>query len=204
MTHLERSMEYERAYSHVCAIIDRALRDRNEAEDNARMENEPASTHYRLVVDGLTSMRDEFRAKSDLEWKLHKQEECVAFDEGILELGNAIVVSAIEDYEDAISSDEQGAISVRRAIKRFAKEDAGRLTTADVPAILSRIDSAYHRLQRYVDSNWKAIAEDTKHTKDHSDSKHRCPFCGGGLYLSKGEVKRVKCTFCRLYVTVYN
>ena len=209
MTALERSMEYDRAHAEMQKVRMTVGAMRTAAEDNARMNNEPRPTYYDVIMDDLFALQAKYRTLSDKEYETHKATHEPS-EEGILNLCNAVVLSAIQDYEEALSSGRRGAGGVIRSIRRFAQTEAGHFTTADVPAILTRIDHAYPKFKKIAIANLDGIKKETKRMRENSlggdsfygrrSNPYRCPMCGGGLWYSNGREKRVRCSSCFLSV----
>lgn len=204
MTQLEKSLNYDRAHAEMNRVRFTIGAMRAAAEEEARKNGDPRPTFYDIIMDDLLALQSKYRALSDKEYAEHRATH-EPYTEGFSSLANAVVLSAIRDYEEAVSSGRRGAIGVIRSIRRFAENEAGFYTTADVSGILTRIDAAYPKFKKIALANVDGIKRETKqarNAKEHGDKKnpYRCPMCGGGLWYSGGKEKRIRCSSCLLSV----
>ena len=210
---LERSMEYERAFAEMTKVRTKIGAMRNAAEDEARKNGDPRPSYYDIIMDDMMYLQTRYQREADKAFQMHKETHTPNVT-GIENLANAVVMSAIQDYEEAVSSGRRGAGGVIRSIRKFAATEAGFYTTADVSGILSRIDATYPKFKRVALNNVDAIKAETKRLKAERASKEpfsqtglnrynpfRCPLCGGGLWYSGGKEKRIRCSSCYLSVS---
>jgi len=206
-------MQYERAYASMCGIVNYVKERRREDEDRARNSGDVIPDFYEFLLDDLESVKQSYREKSDQLYQLHKIVSPGLNRDGVTTLANNVVMSAIEDYEKAVSSRRETAVGMRKAIRRFAEHEAGFWTTADVTAILAKIDKAYKKFQKVAVDNVDGICEITERFQKQKhrwmsdkENPYRCPLDDGGLYVrhknrESGAVT-IGCTHCELTVEI--
>ncbi len=199
----EYSMILERAYGEVTNIIveykAKIKAKRIECLENG--EKEPF--HLRMVLDSLQNLAMDYRKRSD-EYFLKSKKNEELDPKGIENLANAIIERMALDYETAICEKDEGALN---EIRNFAEKKANRYTDLNVDEILSRISSAHKRFKRKSHEEIVDIIEMTnkfrksKYAFSEKNNPHRCPLCGGGMYVKsrlKSNSYLVGCTGCNL------
>lgn len=213
MTYMEESMMFERAYGAIIGIANYVRDRRREVEST---ESNPKTDCYDLILADLVALKETYRKKSDEAFKLHKLVTSEKADpHGAQLLANAVVLSAVEDYQEALSTHRDGARGVRKAIRTFADKEAGFYTTADLTAVLARIDKAYKEFVNIatehlpgIESITKALGRRGHNAEEYAeqDNPYRCPLDGGGLYIRRRNKESgavtVGCTHCNLTVEI--
>ena len=186
----DTALQYERAVTRMTAVITR-LRNEHKADPD---------TAFDIMIEDLTALRQRYQNLSDLTWV---QAEPTEKREPWFDLANGIVMQQISDYERALCDSDNGT---KARVRAFARSDwAATLTKLDVPSMLKQIDAAYKDFVIFVKDHGAGIVAETKRLrakkKQTSESKYRCPLCGGGLYEYSPTLEkthRIKCSGCPL------
>lgn len=203
VTDIDYSMIMERAAGEIANIIcletSRAKKQVRAAKD----AGEPVPEHLQVVMDGLRGLQKEFRQKSDEAFEEHKR-SAETYDDGLDNLANAIIERMALDFETAICNGDDGTIN---EIRNFAEKKANKYTNLDIEDVLSRIVAYHERFKRKAHNEIDDIVKVTnafrskRHPFGEENNPHRCPLCGGGMYVKtkcKSNVYLVGCTGCNL------
>lgn len=207
-------MRKERAFAQMISVIAFVKKQRRDMEERERKFGDVKSDHFSMILDDLEALKNKYRDEADKTFEIHKALKSEVNEDAVENLANAVVMSAIEDYEEALSSNRDGAVGVRRAIRNFAEKESGFYSSADIIGCLSRIDKAYRKFKVVATDNLDGIMHMTKtlkHRHEHTDysvpaNPYRCPLDGGGLWIKKtnresGAVT-IGCTNCNLSVEI--
>ena len=200
---MRESLMYDRAASRLQVIIsDLAVRQRS--DDAVDVENgEELDESYDILLKDLRLIETSYNVESKRLWDMaEKKAEWTRH--AVEGLANAIVQKAVEDYEMAISGTQ--CESEMSSLERFAEEcDNGEyvLTKIKVKDLLAKVRKGHEKFVRHAKTfGDDIIAETAAIRKKHGDiteSRYRCPMCGGALYTeSQHGVHRVVCTGCYL------
>ena len=207
--HLHKALSLERTVGHLQDLIsatrikDRSLSGRENYVDGRRDFS---------VKDALPYLEEavaKCQADADAEWALARRGvKPLADKEPVYQLTSEAVKLAITDYEAAISGGvpdvlDPDSSKIAYEIEAFARDQT--FLDIDMPGILKQIRDVYRT------KFWPEAldhAEDFIRVEYYRDHKkkikklpdHKCPFCGGKLWLDVrvGGTYTICCTFCRL------
>ena len=171
-------------------------------------------TAMKMRLAGFTNSDDAKKIKqleeeSEVLWQQAKQLGRAGVQRSNYEdLANAIIHSAVEDYEELIcGSRSEGTHGVsKNAIEAFLREQ--EWVKLDMEDILEHIRDVYEN--QFLPYATKHAMEITKQWDDFDKkrletdyrvriTKHRCPLCGGSLRpMGKGNHFNIGCTGCKL------
>lgn len=200
---LAEATKYTRAANRLRSIRTQLIKEKNLASQN----KEPDKS-YSVVIKRVTACLEQVVGEEDEAWKkVYASAE--PHGENIEALARGVVLQAVSDYEQALSAGDRMGQSTLHEIERFADNGSNYFTNVDMTAVLERIRNTYPKYKAYAQANAKDIVEDTKSIRRKKgifpQAKHRCPLCGGGLYMS-GNVQHGKakicCSNCYLYTWV--
>lgn len=200
---VEESMKYDRAASRMQVIIADLLERRRDDKRFDLHNGDAPDKAYDIIINDFKKLQKEYREESDRIWakvELYKGVHRRAWED----LANAIIQTAIEDYEHAISGKKSE--NEKMLIEKFAENcDDGymNLSKLKITALLKRINLNHEKFVAYAHENAKGIIEETarlkKLKKEYRYCKYRCPNCGGGLYETvMYGIHRATCTGCFL------
>lgn len=203
---INSALDYERAISVLNTLIPQLRADGLAARKKARQEGKRVDRSYRILTDALDALRGDFQAKSDALWQ--EAEPLFADNKSPWQnLANAVLKAAANDYASALGDGIAGRGTVV-SVRHFAKSDyAKTLTNIDFESVLNRIDRGRKAFAKLVKERGAEIRAETldlrKRGRLNSESRIRCPMCGGGLYEfkvldAKGRSHRIKCSGCAL------
>ena len=204
MTYFEISMYYEREYGIVSGQLTELQSKRSRYEEEARAQGKTPNQYYTEEIKKLKAQKNAFRKLSDDAFKEHKRTHDVINTEGAIELANAILTKAAQDYEEAICEKNEKS---KQEIEDFAEEHGYLYTELDVPGILSRIRTDQKRFAKKAHNDIFSIIETTNTLRrkrlnmNDESNPHNCPLCGGKMFIktrTKTDTYMVGCTGCML------
>jgi hypothetical protein len=200
---LEYSMILERAYGETTNLILEYNAKVKERRKQAIEDGEKEPYHYRMVLDALDIVARRFRQRSDNYFEIHKKSKPLN-DDGCQNLKNAVIERFALDYETALCEKDEGALC---ELDDFAKNKAHMYTRLDAEDIASRIVADHKRFKAKARAEIDGIIDITnrfrkkRHAFSEKNNPHRCPLCGGGMFIKskmKSNVYLVGCTGCNL------
>ncbi len=191
---LQESLCYERARSRIEELIRVVGQDRKADTERSWKSGEDPDQSIDVVLDELRQAKINVSKKADEKWS--EMGRCRArFSPGLERLANAVIVRAVEDYEETISSGKYTSEQI--SIEKFAEHGAERFTTLDLVSVLRQVRGVYsNKFIPLCEEIWEELLAEKA-----PKFRHRCPLCGGGLYYAgrKHGGDRVRCNNCALF-----
>lgn len=212
-TYLKESLMFDRAAAECNAIIGEVMKRRTKADDEARASGDEPSKHYDIIIDNLRALQHKYQCQADEMFEMHKRVHAEIDEDGLENLMCAIAKSWADDYEFALSNNDESDIN---RLRREAKLVSSAYLTIDLSdGIMNRIERAQEKFKKIAHAKVYQIVEDTKGAVKYKSAngtthyngswmRNRCPLCGGGMYykpMSK-EAVQIKCTGCSLHEVV--
>ena len=200
---MKESLLYDRAYGRMQLIINDMLA-KQKADDSVDLENgEECEKSYDIMLKDLRMLANSYEIESKRLWTM-VENKAEYGNRAMENLANAIVATAVEDYEMAISG--IGCDEEKSMIEYFADQcDRGELvfTKLKVNDLLEQVRKGHKEFVKFAEKHGEEIIAETKRIRsqkgDLADSHYKCPMCGGGLYAqTQYGVHRVVCTHCYL------
>ena len=172
---MEKSLEYERAYTDAM----------NKAHHCAEIGMYGLEEKYK---------RDAamYRIESDKWFALHKANTEV-FDSALVELFIAVLRQATRDYERALCNGDTGE---QKVLEKFLNESLAKKVRRDRQEFIRKAHEDFDDILAVT-----VYLRKKKWSKDNDENKHRCPNCGGGMYVKAKVVDGkyiVGCSGCDL------
>lgn len=183
---MEKSLEYERLYSQTVIRIYKLKGAGGDAEKKR-----------------LRQLANTYRKLSDDAFLQHKATTDVC-DDGIRNLANAVLEQAIHDYEVALCDNNSSEIY---RIEMFMYGDGRNFTMLDTGELIDKVKVSHKRFKTKAHDEFDEILVTTVQLRDRGiwfgdrRNKHRCPLCGGGMFVKKKVSNGryiVGCTTCEL------
>ena len=172
---MEQSLKYERAYSEAIA-----------------------NAHHAAQI-GMYGLEEKykrdakyFREESDRWFELHKQNTGV-FDSAVIELLIAIIKQATRDYETALCHNDY---MEQKELEEFLNPTLVNKVRRDRQEFIRKAHEDFDEILIVT-----AYLRKIKRGKDIEENPHRCPNCGGGMYVKKKVCNGryiVGCSSCNL------
>lgn len=192
---MAESLMYERACQRLGVII-RDLAEARRASDLEHMEaGEDEDCSFAILLKGLGELKKDLEAESNRLWRMAESKK-ISYDWAFRQLLDGIVITAAQDYEMALSGEQDAEEKLR--IEEFAE-----ILGTKVVCIMDRIKKNHAAFSKYAKTHSNEILLETKRLKKSgapfTDSPFKCPNCGGGLHAeSVNGIKRIVCTSCYL------
>lgn len=193
------SLIYERAWTHMSGIIQSVTQMKRESDRERDAAGEERDESFGVLLHGLTDLQKEFSAESERLWNMASKKSEL-YDWALRDMLNAVIVTAAEDYEIALSGGQsRGEIMM---IENFAS-----ILGDQIVNIMDKIRKNHGLFVKAARRNAKAIIKETRQNRmrdiDMNQNTHKCPNCGGGMYAKKEHgVVRICCSRCQLFEIV--
>lgn len=197
------SLAYERAITFIEPTLKALNAKKRRAERNADNIGGAVDSAYGIALKALKTTLDELRHECDRLWEAARA-DANYYAKAADRLCEAVIVQAAHDYETALSYNDTDAMD---SIEEFASQEAETYTQMDMLGILSRIRKGQAKFAEKARAEFDDIIVETQLFReqgiaDFSIGKHKCPLCGGAMFVS-GEVRdrlvTIRCTGCSLF-----